>query len=291
MSEDSARRDGDVSGATVSDDTDVCDGDEATRDAEAAPDIAVCIVDPQTPGNIGTIARAMKNFGLSELLLIDPPELEPDGEAYGFAGHAREDVLPGAEEITFDDLCETYQTVGFTAITGEDSRKHVRFPFSTPESLTEELQGIDSPVALVFGREDKGLSNEELARLDQVAAIPADPDYPVMNLGQAATVALYELRQLTLEEGSQLPDTDPHRADPAEVERLHGYWDGFLTAMGHREHKHEKTRRMFRRLVGRANPTDREVTTLLGVLRRTTDQLEERQELLDELDEEDELGR
>ncbi|KPN30594.1 hypothetical protein SY89_01330 [Halolamina pelagica] len=61
--------------------------------------------------------------------------------------------------------------------------------------------------------------------------------------------------------------------------------------MGHREHKHEKTERMFRRLVGRANPTDREITTLLGVLRRATDQLDERKELLDELDEEDELRR
>lgn len=260
------------------------------RPADAGPDISVCIVDAQTPGNVGTIARAMKNFGLEELLLIDPPAIEPDGEAYGFAGHAREDVLPGAEEIGFDDLCANYHTVGFTAITGEDSRKHVRFPYSTPADLVEELRGVDAPIALVFGREDKGLSNEELSRLDQVAAIPASEAYPVMNLGQAATVTLYELRKLTLED-TQLPDTEPHRAPPEKVERFHDYWDEFLTAMGHREHKHEKTERMFRRLVGRANPTDREITTLLGVLRRATDQLDERKELLDELDEEDELRR
>ena len=265
---------------------------EEPASENGTPDISVCVVDAQTPGNVGTIARAMKNFGLSDLLLIDPPEIEPEGEAYGFAGHARQDVLPDAEEITFDELCEQYHTVGFTAITGEDSRKHVRFPYSTPESLVDELRGVDAPVALVFGREDTGLSNDELAQLDQVAAIPADPDYPVMNLGQAATVTLYELRTLTLEEsGTQLPDTDAHRADPPEVERLHDYWDEFLQAMGHREHKHEKTERMFRRLVGRADPTDREVTTLLGVLRRATDQLDERKELLDELGEEDELRR
>ncbi|KPN30593.1 putative RNA methyltransferase [Halolamina pelagica] len=183
------------------------------RPADAGPDISVCIVDAQTPGNVGTIARAMKNFGLEELLLIDPPAIEPDGEAYGFAGHAREDVLPGAEEIDFDDLCANYHTVGFTAITGEDSRKHVRFPYSTPADLVEELRGVDAPIALVFGREDKGLSNEELSRLDQVAAIPASEAYPVMNLGQAATVTLYELRTLTLED-TQLPDTEPHRAPP-----------------------------------------------------------------------------
>jgi len=266
------------------------DTDDDRPDEGAAPDISVCLVDPQTPGNVGTIARAMKNFDLDDLLLIDPPELEPEGEAYGFAGHARQDVLPGAEEITFDDLCANYHTVGFTAITGEDSRKHVRFPYSTPADLTEELRGVDAPVALVFGREDKGLSNEELERLDQVASIPASEAYPVMNLGQSATVTLYELRSLTLDD-TQLPDVEPHHAGAEEIERLHDYWDEFLHAMGHREHKHEKTVRMFRRLIGRVKPTDREVTTLLGVLRRATDQLAERRELLDEQDEEDQLRR
>ncbi|MEF8800491.1 MAG: RNA methyltransferase [Halolamina sp.] len=258
-------------------------------DAEL-PGISVCIVEPQTPGNVGTIARAMKNFGLSDLLLIDPPELEPDGEAYGFAGHARDDVLPGATEVSFEAVCANYHTVGFTAITGEDSRSHVRFPYATPAELNESLRDVAGPVALVFGREDKGLANEELERLDQIAAIPASEEYPVMNLGQAATVVLYELRTLTLPD-TQLPDVERHRADPAEIERLHDYWDQFLTAMGHREHKHEKTARMFRRLIGRAEPTDREVTTLFGVLRRATEQLRHRKELLAELDEVDELRR
>jgi tRNA (cytidine32/uridine32-2'-O)-methyltransferase len=254
------------------------------------PEISACLVDPQTPGNVGTIARAMKNFGLSDLLLVDPPELEPEGEAYGFAGHAREDILPGATEVGFEEVVQNYHTVGFTAITGEDSRSHVRFPYTTPEELSESLKDVSGPVALVFGREDKGLSNEELEQLDQVAAVPASEEYPVMNLGQAATVVLYELRTLTLPD-TQLPDVERHRADPEDIERLHDYWDRFVTAMGQREHKHAKTVRMFRRLVGRADPTDREVTTLFGVLRRATEQLEERKDLLDELDEEDELRR
>jgi tRNA C32,U32 (ribose-2'-O)-methylase TrmJ len=71
----------------------------------------------------------MKNFGLDDLLLIDPPELEPEGEAYGFAGHARQDVLPGAEEITFDDLCANYHTVG-------SPRLRARTAESTSASLT-----------------------------------------------------------------------------------------------------------------------------------------------------------
>ncbi|MEF8901009.1 MAG: TrmH family RNA methyltransferase, partial [Halovenus sp.] len=73
---------------------------ESADDGEASersvPEIAVAIVDAETPGNVGTVARSMKNFGLSDLLLVDPPALDPDGEAYGFAGQAREDVLPNA---------------------------------------------------------------------------------------------------------------------------------------------------------------------------------------------------
>jgi tRNA (cytidine32/uridine32-2'-O)-methyltransferase len=84
--------------------------------AEADPGIAMAVVDAETPGNVGTVARAMKNFGLSELLLVDPPELDPGGEAYGFAGQAREDVLPNAREVGFEELVAEYHTVGCTAI-------------------------------------------------------------------------------------------------------------------------------------------------------------------------------
>ena len=232
----------------------------------------VVVVDAETPGNVGTIARAMKNFGLSELKLVNPPVLEPDGEAYGFAGHAREDVLPNAEEVTFDEVVESYHTVGFTAITNEDSRRHVRWPFTTPAELRETLGEVDTRTALVFGREGKGLNNDELARLDQVASIPASEEYPVMNLGQAATVVLYELRELTLD-GTQLPDPDQSRAPEAEIERFYDYFAEFLDLSDHKAHKQGKTNRMIRRLIGRAHPTDREMATLLGVFRRANEKL------------------
>ncbi|MFB6110610.1 MAG: RNA methyltransferase [Halodesulfurarchaeum sp.] len=230
---------------------------------------AVVVVDAKTPGNVGTIARSMKNFGFRELLLVDPPELDPDGEAYGFAGQAREDVLPNAERTSLDSVIEGYHTVGFTAVTNEDGSSHVRFPFKTPRELAESLRAVDVPTALVFGREPTGLHNEELARLDEICAIPADPDYPVLNLGQAATVALYELRELALPE-TQLPDREPSRADPSEIERFYEHVDRFLAEIGYAEGKREKTARLVRRLVGRAHPTGREITTLRGVMREAT---------------------
>ena len=244
----------------------------------------VVVVDAETPGNVGTIARAMKNFGLTDLRLVDPPELDPGGEAYGFAGHAREDVLPSATETTLDEVIAQFFTVGCTAITGEDARRHVRFPFVTPADLADELRAVDARPALVFGREGTGLSNAELERLDRVCSIPASADYPVLNLGQAATILMYELRDLTVDE-TQLPDPTRERADEAEIERLYGYVDDLLAHSDHRNP--ERVSRLVRRVLGRVHPTDREVHTLLGVFRRVNRQLAHRAKLLERYDETD----
>ncbi|MDG5776017.1 RNA methyltransferase [Haloarculaceae archaeon H-GB2-1] len=228
--------------------------------------ISVAIVDAQTPGNVGTIARAMKNFGLTDLKLVDPPELDPEGEAYGFAGQAREDILPNADEVTFDHLVENYHTVACTATTNEDARKHVRYPFSTPAELAADLERIETDTVVVFGRERVGLTNDELARMDEICSIPASADYPVLNLGQAATIVLYELRSLTVAD-TQHPDAI-ERADEQAIEGLYDQFDDFLDAIGHPEEKHDKANRLFRRVLGRAHPTGREVRTLRGLVRK-----------------------
>jgi len=248
------------------------DDAEAPR-AQARTPPAVAVVDAQTSGNVGTIARAMKNFGFEDLKLVDPPDLSRDSEAYGFAGQAREDILPNADEVTLDHLTENYHTVALTATTNEDSRKHVRFPFSTPAELSERLATVDAPTCLVFGREDVGLTNEELAQLDEICAIPASEEYPVLNLGQAATITLYELRNLAIE-ANQLPDVEVERADEPVVERLHDQFAEFLEAVDHPVEKRAKTGRLFRRLVGRAHPTEREARTLLGIFRRASAHLD-----------------
>ncbi|MFB6093300.1 MAG: RNA methyltransferase [Haloquadratum sp.] len=235
----------------------------------------VVVVEPETPGNVGTIARAMKNFGLSDLKLVDPPEITEESEAYGFAGHAREDVLPNAEEVTFEEVVENYHTIGTTAITNEDSRKHVRFPFKTPAEVRESLETVATETALVFGREGTGLDNEELRRLDEVCSIPASASYPVLNLGQAATILLYELRTLTVDR-TQLPDVERERADEAEIERFYDFFDDFHASIEDRDHKREKTRVMMRRLLGRAHPTEREITTLTGIFRRANELIGDR---------------
>jgi len=249
--------------------------------------VAVAVVDAETPGNVGTIARAMKNFGVEDLYLVDPPELDPAGEAYGFAGHAREDVLPNAREVDFGYLVENFHTVGCTAVTNEDETNHVRYPFRIPRELADSLRGIGADTCLVFGRERVGLTNEELARLDEVCSVPASAEYPVLNLGQASTVVLYELRGLTLD-GTQHPDSVHDRAAEHEIEGLHEEFERFLERINHPAGKRAKTARMFRRVLGRAHPTGREASTFRGLLRRASDLLEHPERLLEADPERDE---
>lgn len=234
------------------------------------PPISVAVIDVETPGNIGTIARAMKNFGFEDLLLVNPPELDPNGEAYGMAGHARTDVLPNAIPVKFDTITEQYITVGFTAYPGQSDARHIRYPFFTPRELTSELATYTEPVAIIFGRESTGLTNHELESIDIICSIPATNEYPVLNLGQAATIALYELRSLA-NATKQHPDSQP-RAAPEDLEAFYEHFDETLHALDYPEEKHEKTMRLLRRLIGRANPTERELLTLRGVLRTATNQ-------------------
>lgn len=231
------------------------------------PNVAVAVVGAETPGNVGSIARSMKNFGISDLYLVDPPDLDRDGDSYAFAGHAREDVLPNATTIEFEYLAENFYTIACTATTNQDATSHVRYPFVEPAELGDELAGLDADVCIVFGRESAGLSNEELADLDRICSIPASDEYPVLNLAQAATIVLYELRELTVEE-TQHPGQIHERAAEHEIEGLHETFSAYLHDVGHPEVKIEKTERLFRRLIGRANPTGREARTMRGVFRR-----------------------
>ncbi len=233
--------------------------------AEHTP--VVVLISPAEPGNVGSVARSMKNFGFDRLLLVEPPPLDPAGEAYGFAGQARHDVLPDAETVTFDAVTDSYHTVGFTAIPNEDATSHVRFPYSTPAELARELTPVDIPIALVFGPERIGLTNDQLARLDQVCCIPANAEYPTLNLAQAVTITLYELRQLAMSE-TQLPDRSLHRADAAAIDRLIEEYKAYLEAINHPPEKRAKATRLLRRVIGRSIPTDREVATLTGLFRR-----------------------
>ncbi|HIG97972.1 TPA: RNA methyltransferase [Candidatus Woesearchaeota archaeon] len=159
--------------------------------------LAVVLVEPETPGNIGSVARVMKNFGVKRLLLVNPKCNHLDGEAYGRAMHAR-DILKAAVVVKNFGCLEKFDyIIGTTASLGSDYNV-LRSPI-TPGQLAQQLSqrfGGDKSrtgIALVFGREGNGLTNGEVSGCDMVVTIPSAMEYPALNLSHAVAILLYEL--------------------------------------------------------------------------------------------------
>ena len=222
-------------------------------------DIKVILVEPIYQGNVGSVARAMKNFGYSDLVLVNPCELS--GQARAMSSHAR-DILENA--ITVLSIEEAVAgcslMVGTTGITGTRFDLHLRVPGYSPSEIKERLLDMDGTIALLFGREDNGFTKEELKKCDIIMTIPTSEIYPVMNLSHAVAVILYEFSEM--EKGSN------PMADPFDMKLLYEHISELLADIDYPEHKREKTDLMLRRIFGRACLLPREVQTLRGVMRR-----------------------
>ncbi|MFB3764274.1 MAG: RNA methyltransferase [Methanotrichaceae archaeon] len=234
--------------------------------------LRVILVEPKYDGNIGSIARAMKNFGFHNLVLVNPCSIDDFGHA--MASHAR-DILEKAQKVrTLEEaLNNTDLVVGTTGKRmGNEQRHlrlHIRVPCLSPKELAGKLNGKDGTIALLLGREDCGLTDEELAICDMVVSIPTSADYPIMNISHAAAVLLYELSQVMAGE-AKLASRDSLLLlqDRARI---------LLKEISYPEHKSEYTVLMLRRVFGRAELTEREARTLLGIIKNIRWTLKPRQ--------------
>ena len=153
--------------------------------------ISIVLVETSHPGNIGSTARAMKNMGLSKLVLVNPKKF-PHGDARALAGNAL-DVLENA--IVTSSLTEAIGKAKLVFATSARERS-IGWPSSYAEDAAKEiieLTNADQKVAIVFGREDRGLTNEELQLANKHLIIPADEEYPVLNIGQSVQIICYEI--------------------------------------------------------------------------------------------------
>ncbi len=174
---------------------------------------------PQDLVNIAHVVRGMKNFGLRDLRLVNPREYE----AYRVEGiaHQTQDILSRVRAYSTleEAIADCVHVVGFTA-RGRTAKRNLQRPREAAAEIASLADG--GPVALLFGREDKGLSNEALDRCHRVVAIPSDPGYPSLNLAHAVIIMMYEL---ALARGAEeRPFKEPRRtSEPApadELERL-----------------------------------------------------------------------
>lgn len=219
----------------------------------------IVLVEPLYSGNVGSVARVMKNFGFHELVLLNPCEL--DAPARAMSMHAYDIIENARIEFSLKAaLGGSNIIVGMTGIPGKTDNKHMRLPALSPRKLKEKLTCKSGIVSLVFGREDRGLLNEELELCDIIVNIPTSLEYPSMNLSHAVAVVLYEL--------SDVKAGRTYLADHFDIELLYEHIGEVLDDIEYKEHKEDKTRLMLQRILGRAELTGREVQTLRGVLRR-----------------------
>jgi tRNA/rRNA methyltransferase len=230
------------------------------------PDFRVILVEPSFEESIGFVARAMKNFGLSNLHLVNPiATLGPNGRMRG--GHAQ-DVLDSlvehrsfAEALEGLDLC-----VGTTAQKSYDASNLIRKPM-TPKELGAKVKGIAGTVGIAFGREGTGLTNSELDQCDATLTIPASSEYQTLNLSHAAAIIFYELRAPTGESSG-----DRLASDQVKNTILR-FLSESAALSGMEAHDTALLSRAFRNILGRSGLRFREGSLLAEATRRISENL------------------
>ena len=153
--------------------------------------INIVLVETSHPGNIGSVARAMKTMGLSKLSLINPRKF-PSGEANALSGNAT-DILENAQ--IYKTIEDAIKTSTFVYATSSRNRT-IQWPTVNVEEAAELILNqttAEKEISILFGREDRGLTNEELQLANTHIEIPANPDYPVLNLAMSAQILSYEI--------------------------------------------------------------------------------------------------
>jgi tRNA/rRNA methyltransferase len=227
--------------------------------------IRIVLSRPSHPGNIGAAARAMKTMGLSRLYLVNP-KLFPDPQAEAMATGAA-DLLTSARVV--GSLAEALEgTISATALTGR-KRELATQPLWARQAAADLVTATaEGEVALVFGNETAGLSNEEVAMCRHWALIPTSPDYRSLNLAQAVQILAYELRLAAVDIGA--PPSVPETGEPAsheEIEALVAHLEKAAVGSGFLDPaKPKRLMPRMRRLFSRARLEKEEVNILRGML-------------------------
>ena len=231
--------------------------------------IRVVLVQPTHPGNIGATARAMANMGVNQLALVQPRDF-PGAEATARAAGA-DAILDNA--IVVDDLDQAIADCALVVGASARSRS-IEWPQLSPAQAMKKVAETarHAPVALLFGRESRGLTNRELERCHYLVRIPSEPAFPSLNIASAAMVLLYELRCVmerdqTNNEGNDdtVEATEP-LADGREMQHFYQHLQQLLTRLQFADGNADKLHRKLTRLFNRARPYAREIRILRGIL-------------------------
>ncbi len=224
--------------------------------------IYIVFVECETPGNIGFLARTMANFGLKNLVLINPPTLT--NEAYYQATHGKYIVENAKIYKTLDEFYQSQRIDFKVASTGMAGGSYnlSRIPLR-PEELGKSMN-VSNKIAILFGREGNGLTNAEIDDCDICVSIPTDPAYPIMNISHAAAIIFYELFKNRHEYGVE----GLSESTPLEKEYLVKDMAELINSLDIPDHKKRNGLKTFNNIISRAFITGREAHTFKGILRR-----------------------
>jgi TrmH family RNA methyltransferase len=217
--------------------------------------IQIVLVEPKVPGNVGASARAIKNMGLSRLVLVNPWFRNHPQSRY--MAHGSEDIMDSA--VITDDL---YKAVADSVlVVGTTQRKRTSAPFMNPKQAAQEIlkSSFSGPVSVLFGREDRGLLNEELKICNILTTIPSSKEQPSLNLSQAVMVMAYEIYS-TVHPGASSPmDLAPSE----EIEALYEHLSKSLAKLGFKQwNDGENYMKSLRRVFSRTKLERRDVATI-----------------------------
>jgi TrmH family RNA methyltransferase len=231
-----------------------------------ASPIRFVLVDTSHPGNIGAVARAMKNMGLSDLVLVSPREF-PHPDATARASGA-DDLLGRARVCaTLDEAIADCGLVLATTARTREQHFRVLEAREAATRIVAEARAGSGAVAVVFGTERFGLSNEHLLKAQALLRIPANPEYESLNIAMAAQLIAYEIR-LAGRDAPLAPEREVPLATPAELERLYVHLERVMDEVGFRDRTQGGRNLMgrIRRLFNRAELDANEVNILRGFL-------------------------
>ncbi|MEO0498655.1 MAG: RNA methyltransferase [Pseudomonadota bacterium] len=233
---------------------------------------AIVLVEPQLGENIGMVARAMANFGLSDLRLVSPRDGWPNDRAKAAASRA-DHVIEGAQ--LHDNVESAIADLNFVAATTARTRDMlvpVRGPSESVAQMrarTNAGRGDGKGAGILFGRERIGLLNEEIALADEIVTFPVNPAFASLNIAQAVLLMSYEWMK-SGEEGVR-PEIDLGEPAPkADVIRMYEHLERALDKVNYffPEHKGETMRLNLRTILGKGRFNEQEVRTLRGVIAR-----------------------
>ena len=229
--------------------------------------IRIVLVNTSHPGNIGAAARAMKNMGLSRLTLVDPeryPSLEAINRSVGAV-----DILDNA--VVVKDLKQAIS--GCVWVAGTSARlRTIEWPILEPKDCVQKsLEAIEEgDIAIVFGRENSGLTNDELAQCNALLHIPTDPDFSSLNIAAAVQVVCYEYRLALMKNKVAKKKGSKHRYDAlAHSDQMDGMYDHLHEALNYLGffgvNNSDVVMRRLKGLFNRANVTQRELSIVRGI--------------------------